>query len=56
MLKGICISREFHVWAHDRSSPIVDWLRATGKGYMANAAAGVGAIGMCFTGNFALAI
>src|SRR5262245_58530592 len=28
MLKGICIQREFSVWATDRSSPIVDWLRA----------------------------
>src|SRR5438128_4913168 len=25
MLGAICIRREFHVWAGDRSSPIVDW-------------------------------
>src|SRR5438552_314566 len=31
MLKGICIRREFSVWAHDRSSPIVDWLRALAR-------------------------
>src|SRR3954469_5268584 len=31
MLKGICIAREFNVWANDRSSPIVDWLRALAR-------------------------
>ena len=57
MLKGICISREFHVWAHDRSSPIVDWLRALAKkAHRDCGGKGVGAIGMCFTGNFALAM
>lgn len=57
MLKGICIRREFAVWAQDRSSPIVDWLRAlasTAHGECGGR--GVGAIGMCFTGNFALAM
>src|ERR1700744_3557364 len=28
MFKNICIAREFNVWANDKSSPIVDWLRA----------------------------
>jgi dienelactone hydrolase len=57
MLRGICIRREFAVWATDRSSPIVDWLRALAK--LAHAECGgrgVGAVGMCFTGNFALAM
>ena len=31
MLMGICIRREFHVWATDKSSPIIDWLRALAK-------------------------
>lgn len=57
MLKGICIRREFSVWAHDRSSPIVDWLRALARKVHAECGGkGVGAIGMCFTGNFALAM
>jgi dienelactone hydrolase len=57
MLKGICISREFHVWAHAQSSPIVDWLRALAKKVHGECGGrGVGAIGMCFTGNFALAM
>jgi dienelactone hydrolase len=57
MLKGICISREFHVWARNKSSPIVDWLRALArKAHAECGGKGVGAIGMCFTGNFALAM
>jgi dienelactone hydrolase len=57
MITAICIRREFDVWATDRSSPIVDWLRALAA--MAHAECGgrgVGAVGMCFTGNFALAM
>jgi dienelactone hydrolase len=57
MLKGICIRREFDVWATNRSSPIVDWLRALAKKVHAECGGkGVGAVGMCFTGNFALAM
>ena len=57
MFKGICIRREFNVWAKDRSSPIVDWLRALAKKVHGECGGkGVGAIGMCFTGNFALAM
>lgn len=57
MLKGICIRREFSVWASDRSSPIVDWLRALArKAHQECGGRGVGAVGMCFTGGFALAM
>ncbi len=57
MLKGICIRREFSVWAGDRSSPIVDWLRALARqAHGACGGVGVGAVGMCFTGGFALAM
>ncbi len=57
MLKGVCIRREFDAWATDRSSPIVDWLRALAKKAHADCGGrGVGAVGMCFTGNFALAM
>ena len=57
MAKAICISREFNVWATDRSSPIVDWLRALARQAHAECGgAGVGAVGMCFTGGFALAM
>jgi dienelactone hydrolase len=57
MLKGICIRREFDVWAANRSSPIVDWLRALARKVHSECGGrGVGAVGMCFTGGFALAM
>ncbi|MFC3080647.1 dienelactone hydrolase family protein [Phenylobacterium terrae] len=55
--KAICVRREFDVWATDRSSPIVDWLRALARTAHAECGGrGVGAVGMCFTGGFALAM
>jgi dienelactone hydrolase len=57
MVSGICIRREFDVWATDRSSPIVDWLRTLARQVHGECGGrGVGAVGMCFTGNFALAM
>jgi dienelactone hydrolase len=53
----ICIRREFDLWSTDRSSPIVDWLRALARRAHAECGGkGVGVIGMCLTGNFALAM
>jgi dienelactone hydrolase len=52
-----CISREFHVLAERRSSAITEWLRALCREAHAQCGGpGVGAIGMCMTGNFALAL
>ena len=57
MLKAICIRREFSFWAAHRSSPIVDWLRALARKVHADCGGrGVGAVGMCFSGGFALAM
>lgn len=57
MVMNICIRREFHVWAGQGSSPIVDWLRALArKAHAECGGPGVGALGMCFTGGFALAM
>jgi dienelactone hydrolase len=57
MLAGICIRREFNVWAGGRSSPIVAWLRALARrAHQECGGKGVGAVGMCFTGGFALAM
>lgn len=56
-LMRVCISREFHVLAENRSSPITDWLRALAKhAYDTIGGRGVGAVGMCVTGNFALTL
>jgi dienelactone hydrolase len=57
MFTAICIRREFNFWAAGRSSPIVDWLRALArKAHEECGGPGVGAIGMCFSGGFALAM
>jgi dienelactone hydrolase len=53
----MCISREFTVLATGKTSPVVAWLRALAVAEHARAGGpGVGAIGMCFTGGFALAM
>jgi len=57
ILLNICIRREFNVWANGKSSAIVDWLRALAREAHADCGGrGVGAVGMCFTGGFALAM
>jgi dienelactone hydrolase len=57
VLLRACISREFRVLAANQSSPIVDWLRALARhAHDECGGRGVGAIGMCLTGNFALAM
>jgi dienelactone hydrolase len=56
MIRG-CISREFRAFAANASSPVIDWLRALARhAHPACGGRGVGAIGMCFTGNFALSL
>ena len=51
----VCISREFTTMAMNRTSPIIAWLRALAKSVHADVGGkGVGAIGMCFSGGFAL--
>lgn len=55
IFKKACVSSEFRTLAANGSSPIVDWLRGLAKRAHHEAGGkGVGAIGMCFTGNFAL--
>jgi dienelactone hydrolase len=56
-LLRLCISREFRIWATNKDSPVVDWLR--GLGCYVNAhhpGRGIGVVGMCLTGGFALAM
>lgn len=56
MFGAICIRREFHAFASDHSSPVCDWLRALArKAHAECGGKGVGVVGMCFTGGFALA-
>ena len=52
-----CVSREFRAFAANASSPVTQWLRAlAAHAHPLCGGKGVGAIGMCFTGNFALSM
>lgn len=52
-----CVSSEFATWATRKTSPIVHWLCALARdAHAACGGPGVGAIGMCLTGGFALAM
>lgn len=52
-----CISKEFRAFASDESSPVTKWLRGLARiAHEECKGPGVGAIGMCFTGNFALSM
>ena len=55
IFRQACVSAEFHAFAADESSPVTAWLRALARlAHRECGGPGVGAIGMCFTGNFAL--
>jgi len=54
-LAKACISREFTAFLRNRTSPITKWLRALAAFEHGRCGGpGVGAVGMCFTGGFAL--
>jgi dienelactone hydrolase len=53
----MCVRREFALWSANRSSPIIDWLRALARrAHKECGGRGVGAIGLCLTGGFAIAM
>lgn len=52
-----CVSRSFLAFARGKRAPIVDWLRHLGAiAHEESGGRGIGVVGMCFTGNFALAL
>ncbi|MGZ6968257.1 MAG: dienelactone hydrolase family protein [Acidimicrobiia bacterium] len=52
-----CVSKEFAAFATRTTSPITAWLRALGAAMHEECGGpGIGAVGMCFTGGFALAM
>jgi dienelactone hydrolase len=56
-ITSACVAREFTVMATGRSSPVVEWLRALARhAHERSGGPGVGVVGMCFTGGFALAM
>lgn len=57
VMRRACVSKEFRVFAGGGTSPIVDWLRALAAlAHQECGGPGVGAVGLCFTGNFALSM
>lgn len=55
IFKRACVSAEFRALAANQTSPVTQWLRALARSAHEECGGpGVGAIGMCFTGNFAL--
>lgn len=57
VFRRACASAEFRVLAAGGSSPVTAWLRALARHAHARCGGpGVGAVGMCFTGNFALSM
>jgi dienelactone hydrolase len=53
----VCVSREFTTMATGQTSPVATWLRSLAHDLHEELGGpGVGALGMCFTGGFALAM
>jgi dienelactone hydrolase len=51
----VCVSKEFAALAVGRTAPVTDWLRALARDlHERGGGPGVGVVGMCFTGGFAL--
>lgn len=54
---SVCVRREIHMFASNHASPVTDWLRGLcRRAHEELGGPGVGALGMCMTGNFALAL
>jgi dienelactone hydrolase len=57
VLQRACVSAELGAFARGASAPVTAWLRALAReAHVERGGPGVGAIGMCFTGNFALSM
>ena len=56
-LRQVCVSREFTKLRTGETTPVATWLRSLARDLHAELGGpGVGALGMCFTGGFALAM
>jgi dienelactone hydrolase len=57
MARVFCMRREFRLFESNKSSPVVDWLKALCEEIrVSRGVPGVGVIGMCLTGNFAISL
>jgi dienelactone hydrolase len=54
---GLCVSREIYLFSQHRTSPVVEWLKELSRrAHTECGGPGVGVVGMCLTGGFALAM
>lgn len=57
LARALCMQRELSLFASRATSPVVDWLRALCRDVKERTGArGVGVIGMCLSGNFAISL
>jgi len=57
MARLFCVRREFNMFLKGRQSPVPTWMRALARHIREREnAAGIGVIGMCLTGSFALTL
>lgn len=57
LVRVLCMQREFQIFAKHKSSAAVEWMRALCRHVRdVRGVKGVGCVGMCLTGNFALAM
>jgi dienelactone hydrolase len=57
VLPGLCVNKEFTKLAVGETTPVAGWLRSLARTLHGELGGpGVGALGMCFTGGFALAM
>jgi dienelactone hydrolase len=55
VFRRLCVAKEFRALGGGESSPVTTWLTALARSaHRECGGAGVGAVGMCFTGNFAI--
>ncbi len=55
VVRRACVSAEFRAFAGGGTSPVTSWLRGLARqAHVECGGPGVGAVGLCFTGNFAL--
>ncbi|MFD8010821.1 dienelactone hydrolase family protein [Streptomyces sp. NPDC058955] len=57
VVRRACVAAEFRAFAGGGTSPVVAWLRGLARvAHAERGGPGVGAVGLCFTGNFALSM
>ncbi len=57
VVRRACVSAEFRAFAGGGTSPVAAWLRGLARvAHAERGGVGVGAVGLCFTGNFALSM